>query len=91
MITDAIEKMAVALYMADYPGAGDPAASDTDAMMYEKYRSHYRDCVRAVLLSVREQDEEFFASMPGMRCGDWYVDGRAATFRDMVDGILKST
>lgn len=50
-----LRKAAIALYMVDYPGQpGHPDTNGTDEMMFEKYKAHYVDCVRAVARSLTE-------------------------------------
>lgn len=53
MTNTPLRNAAIALYLIDYPGSpGHPDASDTDAMMFEKYEAHYVACVRAVAQSL---------------------------------------
>lgn len=86
-----LESAAIALFMADYPGgAGHPDQSDTDAMMFEKYRAHYEECVRAVARSLAET----LAGTSGIRAANAGADAAMNSVPEMsqhdcnVDGDM---
>ena len=99
--TDTLRELTIALYRADYPGggAGHPDASDSDAMMFEKYEAHYGSCVRAVIFALRDPGrraldigaDAAMNSVPEMSQHDCNVDAdmMAVGFAAVIDELLK--